>query len=79
MTAGVEWPWCARCGKPVEGVHQTEDPVNNTVEIVVRCHGETERTELTQCQLLTASRALHYARPLVVAFLPEGGSRWRSC
>lgn len=35
-------PWCAVCGKPVEGMTVDIDAMRQTAVVRVRCHGEHE-------------------------------------
>lgn len=49
------WPWCARCNKPVQrmiGYRDTSQPCLNIFE--VQCHGKSQRTLLTDQELLLA-------------------------
>jgi len=44
------WPRCAVCNKPVERLYLADDPRNLAMLIILRCHGKSERIQVTAQQ-----------------------------
>jgi hypothetical protein len=54
IRAGMGWPQCAVCRKPVDKVESMDDPLRRSRRFRVSCHGEAEEGELSDLQMLDA-------------------------
>lgn len=52
----IERPICAVCNKPVDWIGKEMSHVNSSIVFTVKCHGETETSELTDQVYRSATR-----------------------
>ena len=51
----TRWPRCAKCNKGVDEMRSIEDPFERVLIVTVKCHGETETTEMKESLLVWAT------------------------
>lgn len=61
---------CRRCGRGADEFHAWIDPVAFSIQVVVRCHGEERRREVTLAELREAAK-LHQPQRFIDEVLGE--------
>lgn len=54
--ADYGWPKCDLCGKPVDSMRSFSNALDDSITIVVECHGEIESVDFPKSMLVGADR-----------------------